>query len=430
MNRNKNSFIRNISCLLCILPVFSCQTEHNTLTPQEKEEGWELLFDGKTLQGWRDYNGTALTASWVTENGTLAALGQGWDGNGYIVTEKEYENFELTFDWKLSKWGNSGVLYHVVERPEFAVPYVTGPEYQVIDMVGSDEESEDVQEVAADYAMYPADPAKTKPKKVGEWNTSRIIFDNGHVEHWINGEKVVEFEAWTEDWFQRKNSGKWIDAPEYGLAHRGHISLQDHGDRSWYRNIKIKELPRKTGNTISLFNGKDLSDWEIYGTEKWYVQDSLLIGESGPAKGWGYLATREYYTDFELSVDFKQEAGGNSGVFFRSHMMREGEPDTDDLYGWQVEIAPHGYDTGGIYGWDGWLMQIPDEKEHVLRTGEWNTMVVKVQGNKVTTWLNGVRMSDLLDDEIGRAQGRIALQIHEGGGTKVVWKNLILKQLV
>jgi hypothetical protein len=314
-----------------------------------------------------------------------------------------------------------------MERPEFAVPYVTGPEYQVIDMVGSNEESEDTQEMAADYAMYPADPVKTKPKKVGEWNISRIIFDNGHVEHWLNGEKVVEFEAWTEDWFRRKNSGKWVDAPEYGLAHSGRISLQDHGDRSWYRNIKIKELPRKHGNTIPLFNGKDLTGWEIYGTEKWYVQDSLLICESGLVKGWGYLATREYYMDFELSVDIKQEANGNSGIFFKSHMI--GEPDTDDLYGWQIEIAPPMYDTGGIYGWDRWLMQIPDEKEHVLRMGEWNTMVVKAQGNKVTTWLNGVQMADLSDDEIGRAQGRIALQIHEGGGTKVLWKNLILKQL-
>lgn len=427
MNEMKYILIRIIGCLLTFCLAFACQSEHNTLTLQEKEAGWELLFDGKTLQGWRDYNGTALTAPWVVENGALAALGQGDDGNGYIVTDKQYENFELIFEWKLPKWGNSGVLYHVVEHPKFAVPYVTGPEYQVIDMVGSWEESEDTQEVAADYAMYPADPVKTKPRKVGQWNTSRIIFDNGHVEHWLNGEKVVEFEAWTDDWFCRKNSGKWEDAPEYGLAHNGHICLQDHGDKSWYRNIKIRELPRKPKNERPLFNGKNLDGWEIYGTEKWYVQDGLLICESGPAEGWGYLATREYYTDFELSVDFKQEADGNSGVFFRSHML--GEPNTDDMYGWQVEIAPPMYDTGGIYGWDRWLMQIPDEKEHVLRMGEWNTMVIKVQGDRVTTWLNDILMSDLSDDEIGKTQGRIALQIHEGGGTKILWKNLILKQL-
>jgi hypothetical protein len=428
MNEMKYVFIRDLSGLAALaFLTFACRTEHNTLTPQEKEEGWELLFDGKTLQGWRDYNGASLTAPWTVDKGALAAAGGGDDGYGYIVTEKPYENFELVFDWKLPQWGNSGVMYHVVERPEFDVPYVTGPEYQVIDMVGSYEESEDTQEVAADYEMYPADPAKTKPTKVGGWNTSRILFDNGHVEHWLNGEKVVEFEAWTDDWFRRKNSGKWEDAPEYGLAHRGYISLQDHGDKSWYRNIKIKELPRKPKATRSLFNGRDLAGWEIYGTEQWYVQDGLLIGESSPRKGWGYLATREYYTDFELSLEFKQATDGNSGVFFRAHML--GEPDTDDMYGWQVEIAPPTYDTGGIYGWDSWLAQIPDEKEQVLRPGEWNTLLIRVEGDRVTTHLNGVPMSDVKNDEIGRAQGRLALQIHGGSYMKVLWRNLALTPL-
>lgn len=424
MKQMNDIFIRKAACFCAASLAFACQGEHNALSPREKEAGWELLFDGKTLQGWRDYNGTALTAPWTVEKGALAASGQGDDGKGYIVTEKEYENFELVFDWKLPQWGNSGVLYHVVEGPEFAVPYLTGPEYQVIDMVGSFEESEPSQEVAADYEMYPADPAKTKPKKVGGWNSSRIVFDNGHVEHWLNGEKVVEFEAWTDDWFRRKNSGKWTEAPEYGLARRGRICLQDHGDKSWFRNIKIKELPRKPAQKVSLFNGKDLAGWETYGTGKWYVRDGLLIGESGPAKGWGYLATREYYTDFELSLEFRQEAGGNSGLFFRAHML--GEPDTDDMYGWQVEIAPPGYDSGGIYGWDGWLAQVPAEKEQALRMGEWNTMRLKVEGGKVSVRLNGVLMSDLQDEEIGKAQGRIALQIHEGEKVKMAWRNLIL----
>lgn len=425
MHQMNSVFIWKAACFFAASLAFACRGEHNTLSPEEKEGAWELLFDGKTLQGWRDYNGTALTAPWTVEKGTLAASGRGDDGNAYIVTEKEYENFELVFDWKLARWGNSGVLYHVVERPEFAVPYVTGPEYQVIDMVGSSEESEASQEVAADYGMYPADPAKTKARKAGGWNTSRIVFDNGHAEHWLNGEKVVEFEAWTDDWFRRKNSGKWQDAPEYGLASRGRICLQDHGGKSWFRNIKIKELPRKARRTVSLFNGKDLSGWETCGTGKWYVEDRLLIGESSPAKGWGYLATREYYTDFELRLDFRQEAGGNSGVFFRAHML--GEPGRDDMYGWQVEIAPPGYGSGGIYGWDSWLWQIPGEKENTLRMGEWNSLIVRVQGEQVCTWLNGVLMSDLHDEEIGQAQGRIALQIHEGEYVKMAWRNLRLE---
>ena len=302
--------------VLAMAVLLSACQNHNVLTDAEKAAGWELLFDGQTLNGWRDYNGTELTAPWVVEDGTLAALGEGADEHGYIVTDKQYENFELVFDWKISKGGNSGVLYHVVEHPHFKTPYATGPEYQVLDNVGFPDPLEEWQLAGADYAMHVADPAKTKLKPVGEWNNSKIVFDNGHVEHWLNGQKIVEFEAWSEDWFERKNSGKWDEYPEYGLAHKGVISLQDHGNRAWYRNIKVRELPRKTGQEVSLFNGKDLHGWEVSGTELWYVdEEGLLVCESGPEGKYGYLLTREYYNDFDLSVEFMQGADGNSGVF-------------------------------------------------------------------------------------------------------------------
>lgn len=398
---------------------------NNVLTEAEKAEGWKLLFDGKTLDGWRDYNGDSLTAPWVVEDGCIRAKGSGSDASGYIVTDTIYENFELAWDWKIAEGGNSGMLYHVVENPKFKVPYVTGPEYQLIDDLGFPEPLEDWQKTAADYAMHVPDPSKTIIKPAGEWNTSKIVFDNGHVEHWLNGEKVLEFEAWTDDWFEKKNSGKWKDAPEYGLARKGVICLQDHGSAAWFRNIKIKELPRKT-KEVDLFNGVDLKGWEIYGTEKWYVDNGLLVCESGPNKQYGYLATREYYDDFDLTVDFKQLANGNSGVFFRSFI----EPGLI-INGWQVEVAHKGMDTGGIYEsyGRGWLAQIPDEKENILKPGDWNTLRILVKGDNVKTWLNGEQMVDLSDAQIGKAQGRIALQIHDGGGIKVQWKNLKLKTL-
>ncbi|HOM64032.1 MAG TPA: DUF1080 domain-containing protein [Dysgonamonadaceae bacterium] len=399
--------------------------KNNMLTEAEKAEGWKLLFDGKTLDGWRDYNGDSLTAPWIVEDGCIRAKGSGSDASGYIVTDTIYENFELVWDWKIAEGGNSGMLYHVVENPKFKVPYVTGPEYQLIDDFGFPEPLEDWQKTAADYAMHVPDTSKTIIKPAGEWNTSKIVFDNGHVEHWLNGEKVVEFEAWTDDWFEKKNSGKWKDAPEYGLARKGVICLQDHGSAAWFRNIKIKELPRKT-KEVDLFNGVDLKGWEIYGTEKWYVDNGLLVCESGPDKQYGYLATREYYDDFDLTVDFKQLANGNSGVFFRSFI----EPGAI-INGWQVEVAPKGMDTGGIYEsyGRGWLVQIPDEKENILKPGDWNTLRILVKGDNVKTWLNGEQMVDLSDPKIGKAQGRIALQIHDGGGIKVQWKNLKLKTL-
>lgn len=420
----KNLFL---SCVaLTVFTFTSCtNVQHNTLTEQEKAEGWQLLFDGQTLNGWRDYNGTSLTGPWEVVDGVIQADGEGSDANGYIVTDKQYENFELQWDWKISKGGNSGMLYHVVERPQFAVPYVTGPEYQLIDDVNFAEPLEEWQRCGVDYAMYLPDFSKIKVNPAGEWNTSKIIFDNGHVEYYMNGEKTIEFDAWTDDWFARKNSGKWSNAPEYGLAKKGVLCLQDHGYPAWFRNIKIKELPRKT-KKVELFNGKDLKGWEAYGTELWYVKDGLLVCESGPDKQYGYLATREYYDDFDLTVEFKQEADGNSGVFIRS-FIEEGVK----VNGWQVEVAPKGHDTGGIYEsyGRGWLIQIPDERENILKEGDWNTMRIRLQGDHITTWLNGEQMVDIRDAKIGSGQGRIALQIHDGGGIKVLWRNLRVETL-
>lgn len=175
----------------------------------------------------------------------------------------------------------------------------------------------------------------------------------------------------------------------------------------------------------NLFNGENLDGWIIHGTEKWYVEDGLLVCESGPDKAYGYLSTEKNYDDFELTLEFKQLANGNSGVFFRSTF--EGTKVT----GWQVEVAPPDHDTGGIYEsyGRGWLIQIPDEKEDILKMGEWNTLKIRVVGGQVTTWLNGTQMVNLNDEKIGEGKGAIALQIHDGGGIKVLWRNLVIREL-
>lgn len=423
------TFSKRVSVLLAValLAGMECMAQkHNVLTAKEKADGWELLFDGKTLNGWRDYNGKTLTEPWHVVDGCIQAKGDGSDASGYMVTDREFENFILSWDWKLSKGGNSGMLYHVVERPQYAVPYITGPEYQLIDEPNFPEKLEEWQKTGADYAMHVPDKSKMNVRPYGEWNNSRIVFDNGHVEHWLNGKKILEFEVWTDEWHKLKNSGKWATAPEYGLAHKGVICLQDHGYPASFRNIKIKQLPRKSGKQVTLFNGKNLDGWDAYGTERWYVEDGLLVCESGPDKQYGYLATRNYYDDFDLTLEFKQEADGNSGVFIRS-FVEEGAK----VNGWQVEVAPKGYDTGGIYEsyGRGWLIQIPDERENILKEGEWNTMRIRVKGDNVQTWLNGEQMVNINDAKIGAGKGRIALQIHDGGGIKVVWRNLKLTTL-
>ena len=174
-----------------------------------------------------------------------------------------------------------------------------------------------------------------------------------------------------------------------------------------------------------LFNGKDLDGWKVYGTEKWYVQDGELVCESGPNKEYGYLATNKNYKNFILELDFFQESDGNSGVFFRSSI--EGTK----ISGWQVEVAPPGLHSGGIYEsyGRGWLIKPSKKYDDIVKMMSWNKMKIKVLNEKITTWINGKKMIQISDSKIGEANGSIALQIHDGGGIKVRWRNIRVKEI-
>ena len=175
----------------------------------------------------------------------------------------------------------------------------------------------------------------------------------------------------------------------------------------------------------SLFNGKNLDGWKIYGTEKWYVEDGELICESGPDNEYGYLATEKFYKDFELTLEFYLLANGNSGVFIRSTI--EGTK----IAGWQAEVEPTGAASGGIYEsyGRGWLIKPDESKATAQKKDAWNKMKIRMVGDKVTTWINGIEMVTLTDEKLGKANGSIALQIHSGGGIKVKWRKLKIKEL-
>lgn len=174
-----------------------------------------------------------------------------------------------------------------------------------------------------------------------------------------------------------------------------------------------------------LFNGKDLSGWIVNGTEKWYVEDGLLVCESGPEKNYGYLTTEKNFKDFILDLEFKQESNGNSGVFFRSNV------NGTIVSGWQVEVAPPNLHTGGIYEsyGRGWLIKPSLEKEKYLKMGQWNQLKIIAKGDMVQTYLNGHLMAYVRDQKIGEGVGGIALQIHSGGGIKIKWKNIKIQEL-
>jgi len=187
----------------------------------------------------------------------------------------------------------------------------------------------------------------------------------------------------------------------------------------------IGGFSQKNKESVSLFNGVDLSGWTIHGTEKWYVEDGDLVCENGSDNEYGYLSTDEYYDDFILTLEYKQESNGNSGVFFRSTL------DGIIINGWQVEISPPGHDTGGIYEsyGRGWLIKPDPIKDKSLKYGDWNSMKIMVKGDNVKTWLNGVEMIHINDQKIGEGKGSIALQIHAGDDVKVRWRNIKLEKL-
>ncbi|MBC9910622.1 3-keto-disaccharide hydrolase [Chitinophaga varians] len=215
-------------------------TAITSLSDADKAAGWQLLFNGTSKDGWRGFKNKP-TEPWVVENGVLHCLGSTTDKSdkrGDLITDKEYENFELTADWKLAPKGNSGILYMVTE--EFDAPYLSGPEYQIIDDNNFPEKLEDWQKTGANYAMNPPLVAASNP--IGQWNTTKIIVNKGHVEHWLNGQKTAEYELWTDEWKKHKAEGKWKDAKGYGMSKKGHITLQDHGSEIWFKNIKIKEI--------------------------------------------------------------------------------------------------------------------------------------------------------------------------------------------
>jgi Domain of Unknown Function (DUF1080) len=212
------------------------------LSEQQKAEGWQLLFDGQTTNGWQIFKARENN-TWEVVDGVLhcKALDESVTGVGDqradIMTTAEYENFELAFDWKISAQGNTGVMFRVTE--EFEQPYYTGPEYQLMDDPSFPNETPN-HLTGSNYGMHAAQ--KTKIKPAGEWNSSTLIVNKNHVEHWLNGDKVVEYELNSAEWLALKKAGKWNEASGYGAPTQGHIVLQDHGSEAWFRNIIIKPL--------------------------------------------------------------------------------------------------------------------------------------------------------------------------------------------
>ena len=206
----------------------------NTLTAEERADGWKLLFDGENLAAWRGYKRDGVPDGWQPVDGALARVGRGGD----LVTVEQFADFELRFDWKVEEGGNSGVMFRVAEGD--GPPWHTGPEFQILHNAGHADGRAPITSAASNYAVHP--PARDVTRPVRHWNTARLLVRGAHVEHWMNGEKLLEYELGSPDWERRMLASKFGAIPRYGRETRGHIAIQDHGDPVAFRNIKIRRL--------------------------------------------------------------------------------------------------------------------------------------------------------------------------------------------
>jgi hypothetical protein len=207
----------------------------NRLSRAERQAGWKLLFDGKTTAGWRGYQQKSMPAGWSVVDGTLAKS----TTVGDIVSVDQFGDFELMIDWKISPGGNSGIFYRGTEEYEHI--YWSAPEYQLLDDAAAPDGTSRLTSAGAAYAIYPSPAGILRP--AGEWNTTRIVVKGAHVEHWLNGKKLLEYELWSPDWVARVNASKFAKWSNYGRAKKGLVGIQgDHTSVLALRNIKFREL--------------------------------------------------------------------------------------------------------------------------------------------------------------------------------------------
>ena len=419
------------------------------------------LFNGQNLDGWytfikdrgRDNDPKNV---FTVKDGTIKISGEEW---GCITTNKEYKDYKLVVEYK---WGNrtygtrgnkardNGILFHSKGADGgYAGIWMHSIECNVIE--GGTGDIIVVGDKSNDFLIItPVAPEKQNGSYIYQAGGDPVTVNSGRI-NWSGRDPnwkdekgfrgINDLENPIGEWnrlecIAKGNeislylNGTLVNHVIYSKSNEGRIQIQSEGAEIFYRRVDLTPLAPSTyipEEYKNIFNGKNLSGWKIHGTEKWYVNNGELICESGPDKKYGYLSTDKAYKNFILDLDFKQEANGNSGVFVRSDIKGTA------ITGWQVEVAPTNLHTGGVYesgkGGRGWLIQPDPDNEKVLKHGEWNHMRIKVVGDEVTSWLNGIQMAHLKDAKFGSGKGFIALQIHDGGDIKVRWKNLHIKEL-
>jgi len=392
----------------------------NRLTLEEAQAGWRLLFDGQSTRGWHRAGGEGFPEKgWTIQSGCL----RNTSGGGDLLSNDTYSNFELAFEWKVARGTNSGVKYRVRREGNALL----GPEFQILDDAGTNEDDNPLSAAGALYAMTPAGDKQLE--HAGNFNQSRIVCRGGHIEHWLNGQRILSADVGSADWASRLSRSKFKSIPQFASERPGHVLLQDHGGEVWYRSIRIRDLDLEDG-WESLLQEEGLDGWTVAGKARYVREGDTIIGDVNGRLGRNsFLVTDEIFTDFQFQVEVRMVERGNSGIQFRSdYREKDGV-----VFGYQAEIDEKSRAwSGGIFeeGRRGWLDDLKDNPagRQAFRLDEWNHYFIQAKGNDMRVWVNGVSTAHLVDDK-PLLEGFLGLQVHGGSSGRFHWRNPRLRRL-
>ncbi|MBP7746336.1 MAG: DUF1080 domain-containing protein [Phycisphaerae bacterium] len=400
------------------------------LTPAEQAAGWKVLFDGKDTTAWRGYKQKSFpTEGWVVADGCLKTVAGATGGD--LITADQYGDFELTLEWKVAPKGNSGIIYRVTEANDET--WQTGPEYQILDDAGAGEAPESNHSAGSMFDLCPAVAGKVL-KPAGEFNQVRIRVQDGVVQHWLNGKKVVECRLVGDEWKKLIAGSKFREYDGFGLQPRGHIALQHHGDEVWFRNIRVRDLAAPLPGEVRLFNGKDLTGWQAClpeggkMDEVWTVADGVLVCKGQPV---GYIRTTADYTNYVLKLEWRfnpvTKQAGNSGVLLRLI-------GPDKVWPKSVEAQLQSGNAGDFWNIDEFPMKVDPARTEGRNTkkthgaerpiGDWNEYEITVDHGTITLRVNGEVLNEATD--VQETPGKIGLQSE---GAEIHFRNVRLAPL-
>ena len=343
------------------------------ITQEEYNMGWRPLFNGENLDGWKGFLMTDADRppGWFVADSLLITRGDSIIHPVDLISKEQFEDFELSIEWAICWQGNSGIFYHSLENSWAA--WAMGPEYAIVDQANLNL-PDGIHSSGANYEMQAPIINAVKPQ--GQFNVSRIKVKDAHVEHWLNGEKVVEYELWSDEWYETMRRSKWKDYPQYGRPIKGSIGLQGHGFETKFRNIKIRDLTEVGDPLIKFIDG---NSWDIIGESKWVTDEKKLVGNGNNTGIKGHFTNSILDSSFMLRFQFLPENSDSLLVYFSS--------ETQSPFLLKNRYSDN---SGILIEEDGFalLLSLLDKKP--VKTGQWNEMVIRRKGNQVLMWINNV----------------------------------------